>query len=446
MADEEVTPDDVNLDEPKTAAYQSINMPMWGRLPKDLPPFRMLTAQYMLIDPTIRLGLAMRAAPLCAAEFAYKDPSNDDSWKPGIQAENSAVGDYVHRQLVHIWQNELPALLESQGYGWSAAEVTGRQSDDGLVDIDRLYPRDCNDVRVRVFNGEPVGVRFLRIKDVADGQVDLDFPNCIWNPFNPRPGQWYSEPVTFGAYSPWWSKWMNGGALDTLELFMHKSAFGGAKLTYPAGSTPVPGKGDVPNSQTAREMIEQYNSGGVITKPHKLDANGNQMWEWEEATVPAYPKHILEYPDKLDCWMLRGMEIPDDVLTAEATGAWAGKIVPMSAFYTGLDLWLRRIILNLKRQVIDKYVILNFGRLYWYEITTKPLALQAMEQQGANKADDGPQAQYGQPMRQTDPGMQGESQAPTQMSLERMVGKGMLDAAKVVRMASRAAKLARRSA
>ena len=428
------------LGRPRTKGYEAFDH-RWYSRPRDLPPFDFLTIQAMLLDPTIKLGLAMREAPLHNTEWAHKEGGE---WVPGIVARRPEVAAYILRQLEKIWKH-LDAIATDQTWGWSAAEVMfSYNSDSGLVEFDCFLPRHANDVRVLVRNSMPVGVRFLRIKDLAVGHVDLAFPKAFWTTFNIQAGSDYGQSVLLGAYSPWADKWFDGGALDVRRLFMHNDAYGGKDMTYPTGSTPMPDGTEIPNQDIAKQIVEQLQAGGVTTRPYEADpVTGKNVWEMTRATVPSNPQHILQYPKDLDVEMLRGLEISDDILTAEASGAWAGKLVPMQAFYTGLERWRSKIIRNVKSQIIDWLVMLNFGRGQQYEISAKPMAEQAMEQQqSARPGGSGGGEQGGQGQQQPQQLQQGQGQprqldyrpgqGPQRMSLEEQVGRGILDAAKVV--------------
>ena len=442
---------------PATRGYEPIGYHRWGLYPRDMPPFTFMTVQQMMFDPTIRLGLAMRAAPLFGLEFAFQ---TNGEWQQGIRATSPEVGEFVLKQLQRIWSADLDEVLKAQIWGWSAGEVTYRLT-DGQVQVDRLLARHPNDCRARVRESELVGVRVLRCQGSKLGHVDLSFPKCWWHVYSPEPGLFYGISACRGAYSPWWDKWMQGGALDVRRLFMHKDAYAGADLTYPEGMMFIPGKGEVSNRDIAREIVEQVIAGGVTVRPAERGANGEELWALTRATVASNPGHILQYPKDLDVEILRGLEIADDVIAVDSagTGSWAGKRVPMAAFYASLDCWATRLILDLDRQVIRPLVRLNLGPGHDYNIEHKPLAEQAMEQQGQGQeqqpGEQGQQGQPGgmfgeepgeqqgrqptQPNQRPQPGQQGRPAsigAPRQMSLEAQSTEDDLE--KAVRLAAAA--------
>ncbi len=361
---------------PRTAGYQSFVSTVWGRQLRDLPPFTLRTAQQMLFDPAVCLGLQMRAAPVCNVEIAYKEGQD---WVPGVRAESDDVAEFVKAQVHRIWMH-ITALLPAQTFGWSAGEVTYRLV-DGRLEIDELLPAHTIDTKALVQNGRVVGTRVLNVKGKERGYVDLFFPKSWFHVFDRQPGQIYGLPVLLGAYSPWYDKWMQGGALDVRRMFMHKDAYGGTDITYPEGTTYIPDRGEVPNRDIARELVEQIVAGGVTARPAAYDESGHELWQLSRATVPTNPEHILRYPRDLDVEIWRGLGIADDVLSSESTGAWAGKRIPLAAFLNGLDIWVSAMLQDLTKQILQPLVLANFGDVR-FEVQHKPLAEQGMEQQG----------------------------------------------------------------
>ena len=427
---------------PKTGDYRS--MGIWAfRRPRELPIFSFDYVMQMLYDPTIRLGLAMRAAPLQQAEFAYEVTSNDGNskWVPGIQADNPNVGTYVLKQLKRIWKHELHKMLLDQVWGWSGGEVTFKQNVDGNWEVDEFLHRSALHTYAIVKYGQIVGVQIRSIKSENKGYVDLPFPAAFWSAFNPESESPYGRSILLGAFSPWCDKWLNGGALDTRRLFAHKDAYGGVDIGYPPDGTYYIDGQEIPARDIAREMAEQLKAGGVTVRPSIYDSTGKELWTINRATVPANPAHIFEYPKDLDTEILRGMEIPDDVLTSEATGAWQGKQVPMQAFFTNADRWLSQIVKNVTVQILEPLVLANFGKAEDFEVSTKPLALQAMEQIAADEPKGAPSASGGRyPV--ANPFQQGSESSPFPVTrrfgleqpnmAEEMVGVGVVQASQLV--------------
>ncbi|MGH9932384.1 MAG: hypothetical protein ACREA9_24540, partial [Pyrinomonadaceae bacterium] len=107
----------------------------------------------------------------------------------------------------------------------------------------------------------------------------------------------------------------------------------------------------------------------------------------------------------------------------------------------GLDRWLIRLLMDLVKCVLKPLVALNFGSGRFFEVTAKPLGLQAMEQQGEGKS-----AQQGNPQPGMPPQFGGQSAGRAQeegpprqrMALDpvQAVGEGVLSAAELVKAAN----------
>lgn len=416
------------LGKPKTGGYQPQDT-RWLRRPRDLPPLTWMLMEQMMLEPTVRLGLAMRAAPLMNAEFAYKPPGSKE-YTPGIQASSQIVSAFVQRQLKTIWR-DLDALLIAQRWGWAAAEVVYHLTSNRMVEVSRLLPRHPRDTRALIRDGDICGVRFLRLRQTGAGEVDLHFPKAIFHRHKPESGRYYGTSILEGPYSPWYDKWQQHGALENRRLAMMTNSFNGRRAYYPEGDQELPiGPGgemvNVPNADVGRMMAEQLMAGAVVALPSKTDEHGNRAWEIADGTAMQGLQHVLQHPKDLDTEILRGMEIPDDVLSAENSGAWEGKKVPMMAFYSGLDGWLGGIVRDVKQQVLEPMVAVNFGPGHWFEIDTKPLAEQAMEQAKANEPQ--PQKVFGGFGRQDD---EAPPAQPQRMSLE-AIGRGDAETVEVV--------------
>lgn len=420
----------------------------WGLVPRDLPPFTFQTIRIMLWDPTVRLALAMRKAPIANAELAYRD---GEKWISGVKADRPEVAAFVEQQINRFWKNDLPSVLDAQTWGWSGGEVTYKLGSDRCIEYDGLLTRHASEIRALESKGGLVGVRFKNLSGTGRNGADLFLPKAFWHAYMPENGLRYGLSALRGCYSPWADKWLGGMALDVRRLYMHKDAYGGSQLKYPTGTTPVPDVTgtlrEIPNSDIAQQIVNQRAAGGTITLPSGADAAGNALWEWKDATVGASPTHILQYPKDLDVEILRGLEIPDDVLTSESTGAWAGKKVPAQAFYTGLTIWGNMLLSDFVKQVVEWLVLIKFGRAEEFEASLKPLAIQANEQAGESKQPGGGNGGgfQGNPFApnygpQYSQGSQGQQGQPKRMSIdvEAAVGSGLLDAAGAVRQARRA--------
>lgn len=413
-----------------TAGYKPPPVDTWGLNIRDLPPFTFNTVRVMLWDPTIKLGLAMRAAPIANCTFAYQEGTE---WVEGVKADKPEVGEYVHQQLKRIWLSDIFKILKSQVWGWMGGEWSMKVGSDGGLEVDELNTRHPTDIRLMEYDGQPWGVRFKRVQGY-NSSVDLPFPAAFWHAFLPEDGMHYGQSVLRGAYSPWADKWLDGGALDVRRLFAHKDAYGGVDMSYPVGVTEVlkadGSSQEVSNQEIASQIGEQLRAGGVTTRPAVYDQQGKELWTLTRATVPANPAHIFQYPKDLDVEILRGLEIPDDIITSEGmSGAWAGKAVPQQAFYMSLQQWANQIVFALVRNLLEPLVYMRYGRAEEFEVTIKPL--------GGTPGDKPEGQQEGGQPGGVNPWSNFMGSPPQRMALDPVaaVGEGVLTATEIVEAA-----------
>jgi hypothetical protein len=288
-----------------------------------------------------------------------------------------------------------------------------------------------------------MGVQFARVANEGSGVVDLGFPKCIWHVHAPQPGLFYGSSVLEGAYSPWWDKWMRGGALDVRRTFMYKDAYGGMDMTYPVRDYNMAGV-TIHAKDIARQVVEQSQSGSTTTRPFDPDPmTGKNMWELTRATVASNPQHIMEYPKDCDREIQHGMGINDDVITADSSGSWNGKGLAMFAMMITRDEWGALMLADAICQVIRPLVDLNFGQDTYFEATHKPFAEQLKDQLGDSPQQPGGgmmpgrfggQMQGGQFGEEDSSGFDDlESDGPLRMSYA-AIGRGAIEAQKFVRL------------
>lgn len=437
---------------PTTRHYRPIDTRISTPI-RDLPPLTLWTIEAMLREPMIQLCLPMREAPLLKMEIAYLEGKN---WVSGVRCDDPAIGNFAFKQILRIWNYIFCLTDASQKYGWSAAEVMLElDNDTGLLEVHCLVGRHPRDVRLMLKDGCPSGVQFLRTNIRGGKPVELEFPRAVFHAHFPQAGEWYGTSILNGAYSPWWDKWMRGGAADIRRLFMHKDAYGGADMTYPQGEVEMPDGSIIKNKDIAREVVEQMQTGAVTTRPYEIDEHGNNKWQLTRATVPGNPQHILQYPKDLDDEIRRGMGIPDDVVTSDSTGSWDGKSHSVFSFLGTLDKWGASLLRDIKEQIIDPLIKINFGDGHYCEVSHKPFVEQLKSQQGSDNGGQGGNGFGGaipgdRPLPGgigqdggDDPSTLGDAgDDPSDRALRiamSAIGRGVIEAQEVVRLASQSA-------
>lgn len=374
--------------------------------PRDLPPMDFRVIRWMLRDPTIRLGLAVRAAQVASAQWAFKEGGE---WKDGIKADDPRVAEYVEEQINRIWKHYIDKLTRCQTWGWAAGEVTYKLRErDGrkVIEVDELHDRRAEDSYAIKDGGRVVGVEFRRLRGIVGGKLEVDFPKSYWVGYEPEAGSPYGETVLDGAYSPWADDFFEGGAKAVRRLFMRKDAYSGMTIAYPYKTYQVEQTdGSVRSfaaSELANQIVQQALAGQVITHPNDMDASGNPLWKVERAKVASNPTHILEYPKDLDVEKLRGLLIPDEIIVTVSggTGAWAGRQVPMQTFFKLGDQFVAMIVRCVVEQILEPMVALNFGSQGTdFEVCAKPFEEIAKESGGLDESGGGDKTR----MRPEDP-------------------------------------------
>lgn len=410
-----------------TVGYQPSYYTRFCVQPRDLPIFSFRVIRYMQLDQTIVLGLAMRSAAVANSQIAYQVGQD---WTPGVNAKNPDVKAWVERTISRFRTLDLANMLKAQVWGWAAGEIVW-EVEDGLLEYQEIIAREPRDCVPLERDGRLSGVRFMSSSHSGSAHIDCAVPGkAMWHGYNDEASRYHGMSVLRGSYSAFADKWFDGGALDVRRLYMHSDAYAGMRIFCPPGAIDIDGVGTVPCRDVARQMAEQYKSGNVMVCPSVYDSRGNLLWRIEDAKPSQTPVHILQYPKDLDVEMLRGLEIPDDVLTSESSGAWQGKQVPMQAFYSGLNVWASRLWRDFKRCVLDYGVEQNFGKGQKYEVSVKPLDLQAMEsqkppQQGGGPSGGPPPSIGGPPGQPPSPPSASGVQA---MGLDEAIGRGVISA------------------
>jgi len=186
----------------------------------EIPPFSLQIADLMRSDSQVRIGLGARNGMLATAEV-------------DVIGDNSEVALWVERQWDRIWSTSAHQLLRAKLYGFVPFEVMYRQAKggpyDGAVEFDHLNSRHPRDARILVRNGQPIGFS-LQVKDSKTVRVLT--PKALLVTFDAEFGNPYGCALLERAYSPWYEKWMEGGAKKTLRLRMIKDAYIGDILWY----------------------------------------------------------------------------------------------------------------------------------------------------------------------------------------------------------------------
>lgn len=321
------------------------------------PIFLLAYSEIMRRDHQIEFGASIIMAPLYTVTWT-------------IECDRPEVAKYVDETLHTIWKS-LSRMEWLVTYGHMAGESEWEEK-DGLIRLAKLKDFHPNDARPLVYRGKLCGVE-VRTKDQI---ARLAPPRAIWMVNKPEAGSFYGRGRLQSAYLPWLEKSGRHGALDIRRSWAVRCAFDGGVMYYPPGGTLLEDGVTVKsNEDTAREILEKKEAGGVLALPNSTKDDGSdKAWEYQPPVINGSFAELLEYPDKLDRDVLKGMSIPPEVVDAAESGSgWSGRSVPFLVFLTSEDQIADTIVETMKRQVIDHGVEVNFGPVE-YKIKLNPLA------------------------------------------------------------------------
>lgn len=309
--------------------------PVTGRWPTR---FCIEAVYEMLKDPQVTLAAALRRAPLLSPIFTVKGPAN--------------LKTFVEEELQRFWMMAMPEAVDGMFFAVSALECIYKRA-GGLVRFDRVESFNPRDVKALTDGSKLLGFK-------ASGRYTLTGLKAFLYMHKRRHREWTGNSCLEPTFDPWMEKWDYRGAKEARKLWFYKWAFQGGIMVYPKGSQQT-ATGIRTNQQIARDAVERMGFGAAITLEAPGEAkNGN--WEYIAPTINGEATGLTERIDSLDVDITRSLEIPDDIVRQDSgTGSYAGRSIPMMAFFITQKHLLLNFGLQVMEQVILPLVALNFG-------------------------------------------------------------------------------------
>ncbi len=320
-----------------------------------LPPYRLHTGRLMLAsDPLVRFAQNVRNAALMPAEVVVTGP-------------NERINKWVQEQWDFIWNQHRIKVTRAKQFGWTPLQVIPKLK-DGLLCVKNVKDFAPEDSRALNNNNKLCGHR-------VKGCQQMFFPQAAWITFDAEYGSPYGTGTLRRMYPAWYEKWMEGGAKKLLQLRMIKDAYIGDIFWYPPNmSIKLPNGTTITWKELMRECGENRLSGGAMTLPKFFDNQGHELTGYTPPQDISGGGQIFEWVDHCDEGILRGADIPVEVIKAMETGSgYSGRSIPFLVVLSVGTQELTEIVQCLDEQVFRPYAWLNFGGEPDYQITPTSL-------------------------------------------------------------------------
>lgn len=355
---------------PVSQNYQAQPWAMYYANLQERPRFNLFMVELMLTDPRVAFGLAISNGLLMSLKVTASGPDHK-------------VVEFVQAEWDKIWESSAHQILRSECYGYMAYEVMYRE-EDGLVKFDRMLDRYPADTRPLTLRGHIRGIKIDSTrKAIGSGVLDTSTPTILtgmkglWLTHDEQYSNLFGRSALLPAYPPWYEKTMKGGTLDLRKLRMTKDAWMGDCLRFPEGKSYKTESGAAVSARDmAAELQALRASGGGFVLPSTRDTNGNLEWDYTPPTSVSGVTALMECITAVDCEIFDGLLLPREVVEAAETGSgFSGRSIPFMAACTIRDVRAREKVKQIKAQVIDKLVGINFGleAAKRIELTAEPL-------------------------------------------------------------------------
>lgn len=328
----------------------------------ELPLFTLWTARAMLFDDAVKIGLAIRSAILSAAQVK-------------VVSSNEQVKEYVQKLHEKMWGSYCNVICRTRQWGFQGVQVFYSQTDG------KWYPCHIRtympyDVRCRTFRGTPVSFRVTYYgHPTKNGSVLLP-PRGLWLTYDTEFHDAYGNSILRYCYPSWFEKWMKHGYKRTAQLRMMKDASRGDRVSYPPRGRYPQNTGQVLSaSDIVREMVENTMSGATIRIPSTRDELGNPEWEYAPPVDTGNPVGIMEWGNRLDVGIWRGMGVSEEVVRASDGGSgFSGRSVPFLMTLSECNAEHMEYVQCLKSQIYEPLVWHHFGLDADFDVLCIPLA------------------------------------------------------------------------
>jgi hypothetical protein len=346
----------ITLQTDPTKDYQSSRFSYYGELfVQNLPMWRIWTARMMLTsDPIVNFSMNIRNAALMAAEVI-------------VECNKPDIKKWVEEQWQYIWNYQRAKVVSAKKWGYAGLQPMYKEDDKGLLKIVGMKDFAPEDVRALEQSHRICGAR-VKGKEIF-------FPQSLWLSFGSEFGSAYGVAITRRQYPAWYEKWMERGAKRLQQLRMIKDAYIGDIFWYPPNiKLEMPDGKMVPWKDVMRELGENRYSGGALTLPRFFDNGGKELTGYTPPQNVPGATEIFQWVDLCDQNILRGADVPFEVIEAADTGSgFSGRSIPFLVLLSVCNQELVEIVQQIDERILRPLAWLNWGGDPDYKIIPKNL-------------------------------------------------------------------------
>lgn len=338
---------------------------------RNRPPFNRLIVRDMIGDPRILYGLWLIKGPIISnTRFIVDDGSaqaTEGKFTFGVKCDRPDVADYIVNNLKRFWLTSAIRALKNLEWGFSGSECLYRVR-QGFIHFDELKDLDANDVAPVRYRGELVGMHLHNVRNTKATYnakpIYLGGPKKLWHVHWRDRNPWWGVSRLYGAFTPWWEAWCDGGFRDVRRLWYHKNAFEGGTMYTPTGMAKLDDGTMIPNKVLGQDLVEKKRSGGALILPNTPSGDGgSRAWEYLPPVSNPTPEGLREYGEDLRTEILEALGIPPEVIESSGNqgfGSSTGRQVPQDAWFAILLELVQWLIYDFRKQVLDFLIAINF--------------------------------------------------------------------------------------
>lgn len=307
-------------------------------------------------DPVLALGLRALKAPLMRPSRYFFHGGDPEARAFLTEVFRQLLPKFLRTALnaldfgfqAHeiVWDESLPTVrfrLESGSYKQLRKALVPKK----LVDLDPDTVTILVNDSTQEYEGLSVGQQFIPANKTLLISYDTEFGNLR------------GRSIQLPAYNAWW--WSNVG-YQLWGRFMERMAAGVYVARAPGGHTTDKNGVRQDNVEFMTSLVMTLRALGVVTIPSECDsASKTPKWGLELLESRSSGEAFERWQIHLTAQKLRGILIPDRLVTQDGTGSFAAHESSFEQFFQFSEATMDEVILRPLQKFADLLVELNYG-------------------------------------------------------------------------------------